>query len=228
MDKRKHYILILDTETVNGHADEKGKLDFSDVFAYDIGYCIVDTRGAVYLERSFVNSDIFFFEKNLMQSAYYANKIPQYEADLLNGTRLCANTAQIRKKMITDMQEYNITEVCAHNARFDIVALNNTQRYTTKSRFRYWFPYGTKVWDSMLMARSVIHKQPTYKKFIDEHNLRTASGKLPTSAEALYKFIEKNPVFVESHTGLEDVQIEREIVKYCYRQKKQMRKVLYE
>lgn len=228
MDKRKHYILILDTETVNGRTDEKGRLDFSDVLAYDIGYCIVDTRGAVYLERSFVNSDIFFFEKELMQSAYYANKIPRYLEDLRNGTRLCANTAQIRKKMIADMQAYNITEVCAHNARFDIVALNNTQRYTTKSRFRYWFPYGTKVWDSMLMARSVIHKQPTYKKFIDEYNLRTASGKLPTSAEALYKFIEKNPDFVESHTGLEDVQIEREIVKYCYRQKKQMRKVLYE
>lgn len=65
MDKRKHYILILDTETVNGHTDEKGKLDFSDVFAYDIGYCIVDTRGAVYLERSFVNSDIFFLKKTL-------------------------------------------------------------------------------------------------------------------------------------------------------------------
>ena len=78
------------------------------------------------------------------------------------------------------------------------------------------------------MARSVIHKQPTYKKFIDEHNLRTPSGKLPTSAEVLYKFIEKNPDFVESHTGLEDVRIEREIVKYCYRQKKKMRKVLYE
>lgn len=228
MDKRKHYILILDTETANGHTDEKGRLDFSDVFAYDIGYCIVDTRGTVYLERSFVNSDIFFFEKELMQSAYYANKIPQYLEDLRNGTRLCANTAQIRKKMIADMQEYNITEVCAHNARFDIVALNNTQRYTTKSRFRYWFPYGTKIWDSMLMARSVIHKQSTYKKFIDEHNLRTPSGKLPTSAEVLYKFIEKNLDFVESHTGLEDVRIEREIVKYCYRQKKKMRKVLYE
>jgi hypothetical protein len=33
---------------------------------------------------------------------------------------------------------------------------------------------------------------------------------------------------VESHTGLEDVQIEREIVLYCYKQHKPMKKLLFD
>ena len=39
---------------------------------------VVDKKGNVYKTCSFVNADIFLDEKDLMQSAYYANKIPQY------------------------------------------------------------------------------------------------------------------------------------------------------
>ena len=69
---------------------------------------------------------------------------------------------------------------------------------------------------------------PTYEKWAIENNALSAKTKqLSTTAENLYRFISKNNDFKESHTGLEDVQIEREIIKYCYRQKKQMKKVLY-
>jgi hypothetical protein len=44
----------------------------------------------------------------------------------------------------------------------------------------------------------------------------------------LYKFISKDFDFVENHTGLEDVMIEKEILAYCYRQHKPMRKKLWE
>jgi DNA polymerase III alpha subunit (gram-positive type) len=126
----------------------------------------------------------------------------------------------------TQMPEDTI--LIAHNARFDLNALNTILRYTTKSKYRYWFPYGTEIWDTMKMARDVIHKMQTYKDFCERHNLKTKNGRLSTTAESLYKFITNNPNFVESHTGLEDVQIEREILFYCYRQHKPMRKLLYE
>ena len=44
------------------------------------------------------------------------------------------------------MKRYNTNIVCAHNSRFDYNALNTTQRYLTKSKYRYYFPYGTEVW----------------------------------------------------------------------------------
>jgi hypothetical protein len=228
IDYRHHYVLVLDTETANTLVDEDGRMDMSSVLMYDCGWSVVDTKGNVYLERSYVNRDIFVYERELMQSAYYAWKIPRYVEDLRNGDRIMASTYEIRQQMLADMELYHIHEVVAHNARFDYNALNGIQRWTTKSRFRYWFPYGTEVWDTMKMARDVIHKMPTYRKFCEEHGLLTANGRLSTTAENLYRFITKNPDFVESHTGLEDVQIEREIMFYCFRQHKKMRKGLWE
>lgn len=227
IDYRRHYVLVLDTETANTAKNEKGQLDISSALIYDCGWSIVDTKGNVYEERSFINADIYIYEKELMKSAYYGWKIPFYEMDLKKGLRKMATTYTIRKIMLEDMKKYRITEVVAHNAQFDISALNTILRWTTKSRFRYWFPYGTEVWDTMKMARSVIHKMPTYRKFCEKHNLLTATGKLSTTAENLYRFIIKDPTFTESHTGLEDVRIEREIMFYCYRQHKTMKKVLY-
>ena len=228
IDYRHHYVLVCDTETANVLSTEDGKLDMSNVLMYDCGWCIMDTKGNVYVERSFVNRDIFVYERNLMQSAYYAHKIPQYVEDLRAGRRIMASTYEIRKQMLADMKEYRIHEVVAHNARFDLNALNTIQRWMTKSAYRYWFPYGTEIWDTMKMARDVIHKMPTYRYFCEEHGLLTANGRLSAKAEDLYRFIIKDPTFIESHTGLEDVQIEREIMLYCFRQHKKMRKGLFE
>lgn len=228
IDFRHHYVLVLDTETANTLTTAEGNLDTSNTLVYDCGWSVVDTHGGVYVERSYVNRNIFCGERELMASAYYAKKIPQYVAELRTGQRIMANTYEIRQQMLADMATYKITEVVAHNARFDLNSLNTTLRWNTKSRFRYWFPYGTEFWDTMKMARDVIHKMPTYRKFCEEYDLLTKSGRLSTTAENLYRFITGNPDFEERHTGLEDVQIEREIMFYCYRQHKPMRKLLYD
>ena len=228
IDHRRHYILVLDTETANTFTDEKGRLDTSSVMMYDCGWCVMDTKGNVYKEQSFVNRDIFVYEREMMQSAYYSKKIPQYVADLRAGVRKMANTYEIRQAMLSDMEAFNITEVVAHNARFDINALNTIQRWTTKSKYRYWFPKGTEVWDTMKMARDVIHKMPSFKTFSEIHGLYTSTGRLSATAENLYRFLINDPTFEESHTGLEDVQIEREIMLYCFKQHKKMRKKLWD
>lgn len=228
IDRRKHYVMVLDTETANTLMDSNGKMDMSSVLMYDIGWSVVDTKGGVYVERSFINSDIFYHERKLMQSAYYAWKIPQYEQDILNGTRTVASLYQIRQQFLKDLETFRVKEVAAHNARFDYNALNGTSRYTTQSRLRYWFPFEVEMWDTLKMARDVILKMPTYKAFCEKYELLTKRGQLSATAESLYKFITNNPNFVESHTALEDVQIEREILWYCLKQHKPMRKKLYE
>ena len=228
IDRRHHYILVCDTETANTFRKENGQLDTSSVLVYDCGWCVMDTAGNIYKEQSFVNRDIFVGERELMQSAYYAKKIPQYVEDLRAGKRKMATTYEIRKAMLDDLKTYEIKEVVAHNARFDYNALNTLQRWTTKSKYRYWFPYGVEIWDTMKMARDVIHKMPTYRKFCEENGYLTKNGSLSTTAENLYKFISKNADFKENHTGLEDVQIEREIFLYCKKQHKKMRKKLWE
>lgn len=227
IDRRRHYILVLDTETCNT-INNNGKLDMSNVLFYDIGGAVVDKHGNIYHTFSFVNADIYLDEKDLMQSAYYADKIPKYEEDLRNGTRKLMTTKSIARYLRKLIGAFNIIHVCAHNARFDKNALDTTQRWVTKSAYRYLLPKHVIWWDTMKMAQDVIWKMPTFKKFSQENGYFTATGRYKCTAEILYRFITKDNTFDESHTGLEDVLIEKEILAYCFRQHKKMRKGLYE
>lgn len=228
IDRRVHYILVVDTETANTLTRPDGRLDMSNVLVYDCGWAVIDKSGNVYEEASFVNRDIFCDERDLMRSAYYANKIPRYIEDIRNGSRVMASTYEIKRAMLDVIDKYHIDTIAAYNARFDYSALNITQRYVTASRFRYWFPYGLEIWDILKMARDVIHNMPSYQAFCKEHNLYNANGGLSATAENIWRFISDNPEFQESHTGLEDVHIESRILAYCFRQKKPMRKKLWE
>ena len=229
IDRRHIYGICLDTETANTIMAETGRLDRTSTLFYDLGFKVIDTHGRNYgKEFSFVNSDIFVHEAELMQSAYYAKKIPQYKEDLANGTRTLATTYEIRKALCDVIKEYDCKFVVAHNARFDYNALNNTQRWTTKSKYRYFLPYGLEWWDTLKIARSVMGKMPSYRKFCEKNGYLTKSGRCRFTAEICYRFITKDTTFKESHTGLEDVNIESEILAYCHRQHKVMKKKLWE
>jgi len=228
IDRRRHYILVVDTETANTIMGEDGKMDMSDVLVYDCGWAVVDKYGAVYETASYVNRDIFVYEREMMRTAYYANKIPRYVDELRQGARVMASTYEIRQAMLETIERWGIQHVSAHNARFDANGLNRTQSYTTNGRFRYWFPFGKVIWwDTMKMAQDVICPMPTYIKFCQKHGYVLPNGKPRKTAEILYRFITGNTEFAESHTGLEDVLIEKDILAYCFRQHKAMRKELW-
>lgn len=219
IDRRKNYIVVLDTETAN---------DLDNPLVYDIGWAIVDKYGNVYRTRSFVNREIFFLEKDLMDSSYYAEKLPIYYKRIANGEAKVANWLTIKKILWEDMAEFETNIVSAHNARFDYKATATTQRWLTKSAYRYFFPKGTEVWDTLKMARDVIGKMPTYRKWCEVNDYICRNGQLKFTAEVLYRFISGNEDFDEEHTGLADVLIEKDILAYCYRQHKPMRKKLWE
>lgn len=219
IDKRKNYIIVLDTETAN---------DMDYPLVYDIGWVVTDKYGNVYRERSFVNREIFFLEKELMNTTYYAEKLPMYYKRIADGSTTVANWVTIKNILRADMEEFNTNIIAAHNARFDYKATAVTQRWLTKSAYRYFFPYDTEVWDTLKMARDVIGKMPTYKKWCEVNGFVCKNGQLKMTAEVLYRFISGKEDFDEEHTGLADVLIEKEILAYCYRQHKKMRKKLWE
>lgn len=225
IDHRIHYIMMTDTETCNTICNE-GKLDMTNVLIYDIGWQVTDKRGIVYEEKSYIVREIFFGEKELMKSAYYANKIPQYLEDIANGKRIVESFYNIRKDFLDTMARYDTNTICAHNARFDYNATNITQRWLTKSKYRWFLPYGTEIWDTMKMARDVVCTTPNYRKFCEDNGYMT-KHKVPrprATAEILYRYISGNNDFIEEHRGLEDVDIERQILVYCFSKHKQMMK----
>lgn len=218
IDRRHIYGIMIDTETANG---------LNDPLFYDVGWQVIDSHGRRYKSRSFINRDIFEKEAELMKSAYYAKKIPQYYEDLRTGKRVLASLYEIRQALADDVAEFGCKFICAHNAYFDYRSLNGTQRYVTKSKYRYFVPYGLEWWDTMRMATSVICQMPTYIKFCKENGYMVSENKPKRTAEVLYRFITKDTTFVEEHKGLEDVDIERQILAYCKRQHKPMKKTLF-
>lgn len=197
-------ILILDTETTNS---------LDDPLCYDVGYEVFDLDGNLYDRNSFVNGDVFCC-KELMASAYFLDKMPQYWQEIQQGKRQLASWYEITKALYHTIVANDVKVVVAHNARFDYLALHTTQRYRTASKWRWVLPWGVEWWDTLKMARAIMKDDADYKEFCAKHEFLTTYGKPQFTAEVLYRFIMGNIDFQESHTGLEDVQIERKIFEY--------------
>lgn len=215
IDRRKNYYIVFDTETANG---------FDDPMVYDIGGAVVDKKGNVYETFSFVIYEVFCNMNDLMQSAYYANKIPMYKEQITKGERQIVRYATAKKAIRELASKYNVKAMIAHNARFDYRATTQTQRYLTKSKYRYFLPYGIELWDTMRMANDTICKQKMYRNWCIENGYMTKNGQVRKTAEILYRYISGQRDFEEEHTGLADVMIEKEIFAHCIRQHKAMRK----
>ena len=205
--------IVLDTETA-------GSVNYP--IPYDVGYKVITKDGKILAARSFCVYEIYCLEKDMMTSAYYANKLPQYEQELKEGKRKIARFFTIKKQVAADMADFNVSEVFAYNMNFDRRALNNGQSFTTKNRYRYFFPKDTTfscIWN---MACQVLLARPSYIKYAIQYNFISPKGNILTNAECCYRYLTKNPTFEEQHKGLDDVNIETEILLACFRQHKKM------
>lgn len=209
--------VVVDVESTNS---------LDDPFCYDVGFAVVDEVGNVYEKHSYVVAEIFL-DKELMKSAYFADKIPQYWDDIKNGSRQLKSFFNIRKIFKEVCKKHHIWAVVAHNARFDYRALNLTLRFLTGSKMKYFLPYGTEVWDSLKMSREVLKEVDEYGEFCYLNNFLTKKLGKRYTAEIIYRFLTANIDFEESHTGLEDVMIEKDIFAYCMQKKPDIDGILW-
>ena len=232
----KNYYLVIDTETVNGQKKINAKTgkeenDLSQSMCYDIGWLICDKKGNVIKRRSYVVLEIFVDYPDLMKTGYYANKLQQYYDDLNAGRRYIMPIIKIWGNFLNDIKKYNIKAVCAYNARFDYKSLNNTLRYVTKSQYRTFIPCYVDIYCIMKMVNSFLTKRKSFRDFCFNNEYVTAHKppRPQVKAEIVYRYIKPNAEnFVESHTGLEDCEIECYIMSYCFKQHKHLNKKLFE
>ena len=201
------FILLIDVETAN---------TTDDALAYDIGGVIMDIYGNTYEVFSFTIRDIFNGERDLMEQAYYAHKIPEYIDAMRKGHRKMIDFLDAWKYILDLMKKYEIKIVAAYNCAFDKNALNTTLRYISKSKYRWFFPYGTEficIWN---MATQTIGQSNEYKIFAELNHYVGNNGKnYRCTAENIYAFLTDNPNFIEEHQGFADVNIERKILIKC-------------
>lgn len=202
-------VIVLDTETTN---------DLDCPIVYDIGWAVIDTdTEKILATRSFVVEEVFT-DTELMASAFFIDKIPQYWADIAAGKRTMKPLRYIRAALANMCAEYGVKQIYAHNAIFDWKSCTLSQRYLTSSKYRYFFPYGVDICDTLRMARQILGKDEKYTTFCYENDYLTKNLRIRYTAEIIYRFLSGNLEFEEEHTGLEDVMIEKEILLHCLRE----------
>lgn len=209
----KENFIVIDTETAGG---------LENPLAYDVGFTVVNRDGKDLERFSFVVHDIYAEQRELMKTAFYAEKLPLYEIGLKNGEYKMVTFFTI-KKMIKDlMKKYNATKVYAYNMGFDRRALNNTQSFVTNNKYKNFFPRGTEFNCIWHMACQVLMARPSYIKWALKNGFISSKGNILTNAEVCYKYITKDLDFKEKHQGLADVDIEKQILMKCFSQHKKM------
>lgn len=216
IDLRKKYFMVLDVETTNNQIGVKNAPN--DGLVYDLGFGIYDKQGNEYLAKSLVIKEIFY-DKELMNTAYYRRKLPKYYEEIKQGKRKVVTLLQARKMIKQAVEQFKVEEVYAYNANFDYTTLNNTTRLVTSSYVRWFLPYGTKVCDIWHIACQVLGTQKTFQW----ENVRNENGNLITNAERMFSYMLQEE-FSEEHTGLEDTRIEAQILVRCFKSHKKINK----
>ena len=213
MGRKKELFMVVDTETCN---------TIEQPLPYDIGYVICDRQGKIYAAHSYIVAETFLDMTDVMNSAYYAEKIPSYWEDIKSGKRIIRTMWNIRKQMYDDIKKFKVKKIGAYNMGFDKRALNNLIRYVSKSWARWWFPFGVEFFCIWNMACDVLLNSNTFRRFAEKNGYISEAGNYQTSAEIAYRYITDKNDFIESHTGLEDVLIEVDIMTKCFRKHKKM------
>lgn len=208
--------MVVDAETANTPKID-GKLFADDGQVYDVCFRVIDDDGRTLEVIPVINSDVFFGMKDAMREAYFAEKIPQYMRDIWDKKYLVTDTWGMYKTFRNLIRKWDVTAIIAHNAHFDVKVLNSTMRYQTKSKKRFFLPYGMPVIDTMQLARETIAATDEYKRFCIDNELMT-NHPVPRprlTAEALWRYLSNNTAFEESHTGVDDTAIEALIYAAC-------------
>lgn len=251
---KKQYYLVLDTETTTlnlshtEHNINKNDIALKKPIVYDIGWVIMDRQGHIVKKVNYIVQEIFFDEE-LYNSAYYANKRPKYLKSIRKGKVEIRLWNDIMVELCADMEK--VYNVCAYNATFDFKkAIPYTERFIKayySDKFEEWekrqfdnFVSGYKppvtddTWrqpiftlrhitvpivDIWAVACDKLINNTRYKKFCMKNNFLGAKY-FKTSAEVAYRYLAKELNFIEAHTALNDAEIESVILAKALRKGK--------
>lgn len=215
IDKRKKWYLVIDTETAG---------PLNSPLVYDIGYSVTDKKGNIIFKRHYLVHEIFNLQPDLMKSCFYNYKIPLYRQKVQAGQIKVRRFLDIMYEIREVIKRLNIKVVAAYNCNFDRKALNNTLRFLTEGKEKWFFPYGVEYFCIWHMACQVICTQKTFLRWAAKFQNESQKGNVLTNAEVVYQYLTGEYGFVEEHMGLDDVLIEVFIMARCFRQHKKMEK----
>lgn len=212
--KKERYLMFIDTETIGSLFVKESVLPF------EIGMKVLDTeKMKVVKEKSYLVRK-FFNNKYIMLSTFSATKYPNYFEKLENDMRYkTMSVNDISKDIEKTISRYSIKIIVAHNGNFDKTAMARLfEDFGVDNPFE-----NIDLLDTMELSK-IITFSKDYANYCLENKDRlnsmkdscfiTNSGRVRTTAQAIYCYISNNSQFEEAHTGLEDIDIEIEIFKH--------------
>ena len=206
--------IVLDTETAPTvhHWDKKAHPETSLV--YDMGWVVVDGNTFEPLQtRSFIIADTFT-NHQLMNSAYYAKKLPQYieRGRLFAADWFIVSFYTAWETFLADVEEFNVCDVWAWNVQFDNKTLDNTINTYSNGFIDTFLPSDCcwrDAWDYVSSRCCVTEK---YVNWAINNGYTSPKGNPSTKAETCYRYLNGDNDFIESHTALDDAKIEAMMV----------------
>lgn len=215
VDKRKHYVCVVDVETTS-----VVKGDFSKPLIYDLGFAITDKKGNVAYKRSLLVREVLC-NGPLMVNAYYAEKLPKYMQDLADGLHELVSWADALDTLGQALGHFNVKTIAAYNYQFDKRALKATHSHLTGEDLVIDIENELCLWS---LACETIFSQKSYPKIaVAQGWYKPETENLLTNAEICHRYITGDYGFKEEHTGLSDVLIEVGIMAHAFRQKKKVK-----
>lgn len=164
----KNKYLILDTET---------KVIDGNIFAYAIGFMIVDRYNNIYDSYEFLIQEIIQDYKINLDK--YSNK-----------PVIIASIKSIKQLLLELIEDYDIKAIIAHNAPHDKTALYNTLN-------------GLDVIPWLCTYRTALKTICKYKTY----PYKTKTGLPSATAQDLYRYIKNQDNFIQTHTALDDCMV---------------------
>jgi len=211
--KNERYLMFIDTETIGSLFVKESVLPF------EIGMKIYDTeKNKVVKEKSYLVRK-FFNNKYIMLSTFSATKYPNYFEKLENDKRYKTYSVNdIMNDISKTISRYSIKIMVAHNGQFDKTAIDRLcEDFGVENPMK-----NIDLLDTMEISKIITFSQD-YTNYCIKNKDRlnnvkdscfiTNSGRVRTTAQAIYCYLTNNANFEEAHTGLEDIDIEIEIFK---------------
>ena len=216
------YCIVIDTETCDSQGRKLTYPSPRDALIYDMGWLVVDGAGEVVERRNVIISDTFN-RTDLMQSAYYADKVPDYVASIRRGEVETMGALDAFRLLAQDVERYRVRDAWAYNARFDKTVIDATISHFSNgfSDLETMFPRVRfrDIWD---YAACITGTRP-YVEWCETHGFISPKGNPVTNAECVYGYLTGNADYVESHTALADCYTELTILNAARRRKRRTR-----
>lgn len=200
-------VAIIDTETTKAG------------YVYDLGVAIMNVSTGEIVATMNVVVEETFNDVSVMNTSYYACKIPAYLEAINAGTLEVLPFSECFKRFGSLLEVHDVRSVWAYNMAFDFKALNRTIAELSNGFVTSFFPASVKCYDLMSSAINLVGNTRRYQKWAIAHDYVTPTGRARATAETMFRFISDDDSFIEDHMALSDAMIEADILAHLVAKK---------